>query len=218
VYVFGNLENLVHKIWMKMKNRILTVMRWSHLYTGLLLWPWMAIYAISGLYLNHHNWIREHFPSVDPDYKFVREVTLDANESFGAGVAGQAESILARIGLKGPYRIAPRSQNLVIMRQSAGGDYLVKWEKEDHRVTIERKPFSFLNFVNYLHFLRGNSSSYAATIAWGAAVDAVTISTIIWIISGLYLWMKMPRTRLAGGLCVAVAIAVFAVMVALLWN
>jgi uncharacterized iron-regulated membrane protein len=47
-------------------------------------------------------------------------------------------------------------------------------------------------------------------------VDAVTISTVIWVISGVYLWARRPRKRMLGGVCMTAGIALFAALVVLL--
>ena len=41
-------------------------------------------------------------------------------------------------------------------------------------------------------------------------VDAVTASTVFWVLSGVYIWARRPRKRLLGGLCLAGGCLLFA--------
>ena len=52
-----------------------------------------------------------------------------------------------------------------------------------------------------LHFVRGNEYQYGATIAWAVTVDIAAGSTWFWIVSGIYLWVRRPRNRTWGGIC-----------------
>ncbi len=55
------------------------LMRASHLYTGLLLIPWMIVYAISAFCINHAAWFTDP-PKTGPKWEVQRETTfaLDA--------------------------------------------------------------------------------------------------------------------------------------------
>jgi hypothetical protein len=57
---------------------------------------------------------------------------------------------------------------------------------------------------------------YFAHLAWAVIVDATTASTILWLISGIYLWARRPRKRLLGGLCLIAGTLLFAILAALL--
>jgi hypothetical protein len=63
--------------------------------------------------------------------------------------------------------------------------------------------------VNNLHFQRGYDQEGLAYRTWAVIVDVVTISTVIWIISGIYLWARRPRKRLLGGACLAAGLLLF---------
>ena len=44
---------------------------------------------------------------------------------------------------------------------------------------------------------------------WAVIVDVVTVSTVIWVISGIYLWARRPRKRLLGGACMVAGAVLF---------
>ncbi|MBM4027352.1 MAG: hypothetical protein FJ280_18390 [Planctomycetes bacterium] len=51
-----------------------------------------------------------------------------------------------------------------------------------------------------LHFRFGYRQPYFAYVAWAIIVDVVTISMWVWVLSGFYIWLRRPRTRLVGSL------------------
>jgi len=197
------------------KKQITGIMRWIHLYTSLLLWPWMVIYALSGLFLNHYAWLKTNFASIDPNYKIVQELALASGESFGTEREQKAEAILARTRLAGARDIISDGNSIILRR--AGGDYRITLEHDKDVITVKRKPFSFVNFANFLHFQR-NHPSCPANVAFGLIVDFTTGSTLLWIFSGIYLWMLMPSKRLAGLSCIVAGILLFLILVLLCWR
>ena len=93
----------------------------------------------------------------------------------------------------------------------------ITWHTQRTRLKVEKQqPFSFYSFCNSLHFQHEYQSGYWVTNLWAATVDAVTGSTVLWVVSGIYLWARRPRRRLAGGLCLAAGCLLFAVLALLL--
>jgi len=67
-----------------------------------------------------------------------------------------------------------------------------------------------------LHYQHGYDQAGVAYRAWAIIVDVVTISTVVWIISGIYLWARRPRKRLLDAACLATGLLLFiALLVAL---
>jgi hypothetical protein len=72
--------------------RILQVIRRLHLYAGLFMIPWVALYAFTGFLFNHGLWLSEH-----PTITFGREVTQGtALEGLtdAATLAGEVTAVL----------------------------------------------------------------------------------------------------------------------------
>ncbi len=193
-------------------------MRASHLYTGMFLVPWMMVYAVSAFCLNHSGWFLE---KSQPAQKWEndREIDFAPDASFPSEAEGQAVAVLAALDLEGPYRImgVPDANQLTLLRFCATGHYRVTWQRPRGRVVVDRlKPATFYALVNNLHFVMGNGQSSWITSVWALVVDAVTVSTVLWVVSGVYIWARRPRKRLAGGLCLGAGCALFGVLVVLL--
>jgi len=190
----------------------------SHLYTGLFLVPWMLIYAISGFCLNHMTWFTETL-HLAPTWKVEREISFKPGAGFPEVPEEQAEAILKSLELKGPHQImgTPDASQLTMLRFCCTGHYRITWHRPESRLVVEKQqPFSFYSLVNCLHFQHGYGQPYFAPLVWGVAVDAVTVSTVIWIISGIWLWARRPRQRLLGGACLIAGSLLFVLLAVLL--
>lgn len=194
------------------------LMRASHLYTGMVLAPWMMVYAVSAFCLNHGGWLVGKSQPVQK-WETVRETDFASGASLPEEADKQAEALLSALNLEGAYRIlgVPDARQFTLIRLCATGHYRITWHRQLSRVVVERlRPASFYSFVNNLHFLMGNSQSSWVYRTWAVVVDAVTVSTVIWVVSGIYLWARRPRKRLVGGLCLAAGSLLFVTLVLLL--
>ena len=192
-------------------------MRALHLYTGLFLVPWMTVYAVSAFCLNHKAWFTEGL-QLAQKWENVGEVEFHPGSEFPQTPAEQAAAILRHVDLEGPHEIygTPDANQLVMIRMCATGHYRVSWFAPRSLVVIDRfQPASFFAVINAFHFQSGYRP-YFAHAAWAAIVDATTTSTILWLISGIYLWARRPRRRLWGGLCLAAGTVLFAILAVLL--
>lgn len=193
-------------------------MRLTHLYTGLFLTPWMMVYALSGFCLNHANWFTEHL-MLAPKWVNVRQATYTPDSSFPKDPEEQAVVLLRYIKLEGPHQImgTPTGDQLTLWRSCAAGNYRVTWQRQNSRILVEQQqPASIYSFVNNLHFMRGYPHPYFATRGWALIVDAVTISTVLWVVTGIYLWVRKPRERRLGGICLSAGCVLFLLLVLLL--
>lgn len=188
-------------------------MRAAHLYTGLFLTPWMVVYAVSAFCLNHQEWFTETLHLVPkPKWEVVREVPFAADPATTQVPEDQAKAILEHLDLDGPFRLQdpPDAKAMILYRFCITGNYRITWHRERSQVVVEKwGPFSFYTLVNALHFQHGYGQPYFANVAWAIVVDAVTASTVLWIVSGIYLWARRPRKRLLGGLCLILGTLLF---------
>lgn len=194
------------------------LMRASHLYTGMFLVPWMVVYAVSAFCLNHMTWFVEKNQPAQKLEK-VHEADFAPDAEFPSDADDQAKAILEALDLDGAYRIqgVPDASQLTLWRFCATGHYRITLQRPRNHVVVERlRPVSAYSLINNLHFVTGYGVSNWVYWIWAVVVDAVTISTIIWVVSGVYLWARRPRKRLLGAVCMTAGIALFAALVVLL--
>jgi hypothetical protein len=196
------------------------LMRALHLYTSMFLVPWMMVYAISAFCLNHSEWFTETL-QLKQDWDILEESDFAPGAAFPDEPKAQARAILQEVDLDGAHRIGSDDPNqMIIYRNCATGLYRVDWQRQASRLVVRKqRPCSFYSFVNALHFQHGYFKPDAVNLPWliwGIIVDAVTISTVLWVITGIYIWARRRRKRLPGGLCLVAGGVLFAVLAILM--
>ena len=196
------------------------LMRALHLYTSMFLVPWMMVYAISAFFLNHNEWFTEKL-QLRPDWKVLQETDFDPGSAFPEESEGQARAILQELDLDGAHRIGSDDANqMIIYRNCASGLYRVDWQRQASRLVVrQQQPCSFYSFVNALHFQHGYFKPHVANLPWliwGIVVHAVTISTMLWVVTGVYIWARRPRKRLLAGLCLVAGSVLFVALAILM--
>jgi hypothetical protein len=194
------------------------IMRTLHLYTGLFLMPWLLLYALSALCLNHGPWIMQTIGIAPLRWDVVEKRELATDEAFPSVSSEQAQAILQQLKLEGPHFILPQSPagTMVIMRSCATGPYRITWRRGQSSLVVEKQQTSAFRLLNSLHYQHGYGQSYFAQTAWAVIVDAVSVSMAVWVVSGVYLWARRPSKRLLGGICAAAGTLLFVGLVILL--
>jgi len=194
-------------------------MRAVHLYTGLFLVPWMAVYATSAFFLNHDQWLARWLSFSHLKWEDVRTLDLPAGSIPAGDPAEQARVVLQKLDLDGPHQIMgePNDKELAIFRSCAAGDYRIYWHHDSSQAVVQRRqPDSPWRAIHSLHFGRKYDWRYPAATAWAISVDSVVVSTWFWIVSGIYIWARRPKRRFWGGVCLVSGGLLFGLLVALL--
>lgn len=195
------------------------IMRYIHLYTGLFLMPWIAVYATSALFLNHNQWFREKLNVNPPKWEVLKEVEFLPDDTFPEVPEEQAGAILQLLDLDGAHRIQgqPNANQMIIFRISGSGNYRITWRRTRSLIVVEKqRPFSLYRLIHFLHFRGGYGQPYFAYITWAVLVDAIAISMFLWVITGIYLWYRRSRRLLFGCLCIAAGLMLFICLTVLL--
>ncbi|MCP4611023.1 MAG: hypothetical protein GY845_20130 [Planctomycetes bacterium] len=188
------------------------IMRYIHLYTGLFLMPWIAVYAISAFCLNHNKLLVSKLKVTPPKWKQVKQVEFVPDDAFPSVPAEQARAILQRLDLEGPHRIQgkPNAKQMIIFRICGSGNYRITWRRPGSLIVVEKQgPFSLYRLVHFLHFRGGYAQPYFANITWAVIVDAVAVSMLLWVLTGVYLWYRRSKRLLIGTLCVVTGLLLF---------
>lgn len=195
------------------------IMRWLHLYTGLFLVPWMIVYAMSAFCLNHGPWLTKQLGVTPPQWEVLRRLDFSPGEAFPETPAAQARAILRHVDLDGAHRIQgkPTAKQMIIFRICGSGHYRVTWQRQRSELVVEQqRPFSYYRLMHFLHFKGGYVQPYFTHLIWAVLVDVVSVSLVLWVVSGIYLWARRPRKRLLGGVCLIAGSVLFAVLTVLL--
>lgn len=179
-------------------------LRRSHMYLALFLAPWVAMYAVSTIVMNHAR-------PKPLKYEKVRELTYDGILPTDAEPALAARQLLGSLQMEGSHRTPQRRPDgtLIVNRQSVGVNHRITYMPADRRVVIERAEVSGANLMHSLHRRRGYQHPYVLDDAWAVMVDVFIFTTIFWALSGLWMWWELRAARVLGAIALLGGAAAF---------
>ena len=183
------------------------LLRRTHMYLALFLFPWMLMYALSTVAMNHRQWV-----AADPPAAFVVERELVYDGVFPANAPPRAMSaqILASAGLDGAHQVARRPDGtLVINRNDLTTPRRLTYMPADRRLLIEKQPMRANALLERFHRRRGYTTGYALDTVWAMTVDLAIVAMMFWALSGLWMWWEMRVTRGYGLLAISGGVALF---------
>ena len=115
------------------------LIRRTHMYLALFLTPWMIIYALSGLVLNHFQTVRRAYGENFNKFEKVEERDYTAAFSDDADVIMIGAQILEHLGLSGTFNVqgGPNQPRLVINRNGALAVHRITYLRRENR--LDRK-------------------------------------------------------------------------------
>lgn len=179
------------------------IFRRTHLYLGMLLVPWVLVYALSTVLFNHHGWF-EKFRATEPLWLpwWEKDYTRDVPPGEDA-LRETARQILTDNGLAGAFGVQRQGTRLILNVQNFWQPARLTYDPGAKRLRAERKKFAWVELFTRLHFRVGYGQPGFLNNLWAFFVDAFCVTMLIWIGTGLYLWWKLPPTRQWGFLTLA---------------
>ncbi len=185
--------------------------RRTHLYLGLVLMPWFFMYGASTVVFNHGNFIRHLYQNTEPKWipLWERDYNL-APIKEGDDEWDIAEKVLKNLGMNGRYRaFLDRDGILNINPVRFLGNIRIRHFPDRQRLVAERQEFRLDRFLTGMHVRGGWDWPGFLDKFWALSVDLVVVSTIIWVLSGLYIWWKLKRFRFWGTISLVGGFACF---------
>jgi hypothetical protein len=184
--------------------------RQTHMYLALFLTPWIIMYALSTVAMNHRSSFRQHFGG-DVPWEKQSEQILPVEFSGDATPQFMAAQILQVLHMDGDFRAQFNKDMkvLTIVRNEALAPRRISYSIQDSRLLVERQQFATQPFLERMHRRRGYGASFAADNGWAASVDAVIAAMIFWVLSGLWMWWELKITRRAGAVFALSGLALF---------
>lgn len=173
-----------------------TFYRWTrdlHLYFGLFVCPFLVIFAVTTILLNHGAGA-----AVEVETSGA-QVNLD-----GVPDDEQADAVLRQLGLAGETfaRRLPEQNRLQITVARPADNHVVRVDLETGAVEIQRRVRDLKGALIYLHFNPGphkvKGVTWIFSKLWGWSVDAVICLVLFLTLSGVYLWFLMKAERKIG--------------------
>ena len=166
--------------------------RHLHFYFGLFVSPFIVIFSLSTIMLNH-GW--KPVPQ-----ESVSTVSVQIDESLkGEQLVSELTSQLDLRGeIVGNGRMRDNKTTVFVMRPGATRRVVVDMEAGQAEITL--KTFGFLDTMRYLHKNPGphKPTNWLFGKIWGWLADATVYLTLFLTVSGIYMWVVLKAERKIG--------------------
>lgn len=187
------------------------LVRRTHMYLALFLFPWMLMYALSTAVMNHRAFFLETYGPGPASYEKEREFVYHAVFPENADLRTMSQQILISAGLDGAHGASRRKDGaIVISRNGLVTPRRLTYVPSTGTVLIERLQPRANALLERFHRRRGYATGYALDTAWAVSVDLVIAAMVLWVVSGLWMWWEMKLTRPIGALALATGVGLFA--------
>lgn len=183
------------------------------MYVALFLTPWMLMYTLSTVAMNHKDHEAQHPPKFTPE----REFTYDGVFPEGVKPRDIARQLITSLDMEGTHNVQrATAEHITIVRQHPVAPRRITFTAADRKVVIERMEFETSAFLERMHRRRGFQQPYLLEDTWAFSVDLVIAAICFWALSGLWMWWELKVTRKLGALCLIGGAALFAFFVVMI--
>lgn len=190
------------------------LLRRTHMYLALFLFPWVLMYAASTLVMNHRAIFIARYGPGAPPYQAERTIRYDGTFSENAVPRDISQAILASLDLDGSHNVTRRQDGaIVITRSDLTTPRRITYTPADGTVVVERMQHRANAFLERFHRRRGYATGYALDTVWAVSVDLFIAAAIFWALSGLWMWWEMKVTRTLGLAAAVAGALLFAVYI-----
>lgn len=188
------------------------LIRRVHLYLGLFLTPWLVMYALSTIAMNHRAQLREWTGRTMPAWQAEREAAI-GEAPAGLDDKARAAWVLAQLDMTGAHQINSVKTppgTMVITRLYAFNNRRVTYEPAERRAKIEHQTFQWNFWLEKMHRRRGYQHAAWTDDLWAGTVDLVIVAMGLWVATGFWMWWELKKTRRLGAIFALGGIALFA--------
>jgi len=187
------------------------LVRRTHMYLALFLFPWVAMYALSTLVMNHRATFLARYGDGPIPYERERQMVYDGTLPADADLRIVSTQILTSVGLDGAHNVSRQKDGtIVISRNDLTTPRRLTYSPADRSLLIERQQRRANAFLERFHRRRGYATGYRLDTVWAVSVDVFIVGMVFWVLSGLWMWWEMKITRRLGLTAIASGIALFA--------
>ena len=178
--------------------------RKGHYYLGLFFLLFLWLFAFTGLLLNHSSWaFADFWPS--------RKVSTLERRIEGPGSGSdldRARDVMQQLGIAGEIEWTaskPGSTEFQFRVNRPGHNFNVVVHPGHDRAAVELTEVNTWGIARALHTFTGgragdkrNDRDWVLTTVWVLSMDAVSGGLVLMVLSGLYMWYRLPAKRIPG--------------------
>lgn len=194
-----------------------------HLYFGLFISPFVLVFSVSVLFLNHAKVGTVKWTSIET----IQPVRVPPGIEAAQGSAGitLAKTILGQVHLDGEIgntRFIRTTRHFVFPVSKPGLEATVDVNVDAGTATVARRTTGVLEALSYLHKMPGPHNvnirgNWIGTRVWRVFADATIYLTLFISLTGLYLWYVLKAERVVGLILLAAgAVSLFGIMYAVI--
>jgi hypothetical protein len=177
--------------------------RWlrnTHLVAGLLVLPFLLMYALSAVQMSHGGWF-----SLKPTV--TQRTVAVASSPINDGRA-LARILMDQEHLRGELRqVKATDAGFHLQIEHPGTVYRVDYSRQTHQAVIRTSVAPFMGMLNRIHHLAGLHNASLVLDVWGGWVVAVSLCLFLLGLTGIYMWFKLYKERVVGSILLAVSLA-----------
>jgi hypothetical protein len=186
------------------------IVRRTHMHLALFLAPWVLMYALSTLVMNHRAYFVEKYGRGPAPWIKERELTYQGTFAENAKPGDIARQILDSLDLDGAHSVNRRHDGtLVISRNELTTPRRITYTPTGQQLIVGKTEPRTSALLERFHRRRGYATGYALDTVWAVSVDVVIVALVFWALSGLWMWWEMKATRTLGALGALGGLAVF---------
>ncbi|MBI1898727.1 MAG: hypothetical protein HYZ57_18280 [Acidobacteria bacterium] len=191
------------------------IVRRTHMYLALFLAPWVLMYTLSTLAMNHRELFRRIYGGTPVSWVKERELVYTGTFAPEATPEQIGEQILSSLGMEGAFATnrPAAGRPLLVTRLEPVTPRRLTYTPSDRKLVIERQAFRTGVFLERLHRMRGYQYPFVLNDVWAVSVDLFIVGMIFWALSGLWMWWELKVTRRLGALALLGGAALFALFV-----
>lgn len=187
------------------------LLRRSHMYLALFLTPWILVYALSTIGMNHRPFFTK---TGDNPVQFEKESEQIYTGIFPLQATARqiAFQLLKGLNLEGTFSVQerPEGERITILRQDPVFPRRITFAPRSGLLVVERQVFSTHTFLERMHRRRGYQHDLFLEDTWAVSVDLVIVAMVFWALSGLWMWWELRSTRMWGSACLLLGFGLFA--------
>jgi hypothetical protein len=192
----------------------LFLVRRTHLYLGLFLLPWVIMFGVSSIPLNHSA------EGDQPEWTLLSEAEFNVQPpapSSPERLRPLGEQMMKAAGVSGGFYVnRANPQQINVNHPNFLHPVRIVYHIDQKRLVAERRDFAWRQFLSGMHTRGGYNLGGFWDSVWAIFVDVVAVALLAWIASGLLMWWKLPGTGLRrwGWLALAGGLVSFALIIA----
>lgn len=190
-------------------------LRRLHVYLALILLPWVLMYAVSALVINHNQSIKAFLDDGKPDW------SERTTEAFNEPIPGDDElqefgrNLAKQLGLEGGYyTYRSGSGRINVNVQDFWSNHRVIYDSQAGTARVEDQRFQWNGFLIRMHERSGYLQESFLHDLWAVLVDVTCGAYLVLTLTGLWMWWSLKRCRWTGALAILSGLATY---VGLIW-